>query len=207
MSNADFANTAAASERFFRLYERHCGEPDEDTLFSFLEASHSLNDRLKIGADLDFFDVNQFAALKCLRNYFHHHQELKHLVRLVPLGDYPIVTDLMYMCVVPRTAVEAAIEETMPRHKDAARRACQDLFHWYGPVVNINPCIFNFVVLAYERLVKAGIPLAGDAVENFRASYDYEEKMRIPHLIDGRFATSAGTVDRLLSEIVARTTF
>ncbi|MEF3130111.1 hypothetical protein OS035_01365 [Rhizobium sp. 268] len=134
MSNADFANTAAASERFFRLYERHCGEPDEDTLFSFLEASHSLNDRLKIGADLDFFDVSQFAALKCLRNYFHHHQELKHLVSLVPLGDYPIVTDLMYMCVVPRTSVEAAIEETMPRHKDAARRACQDLFHWYGPV-------------------------------------------------------------------------
>ncbi|RXT28717.1 hypothetical protein B5P46_08055 [Rhizobium leguminosarum] len=206
MSNADFVNTAAASERFFRLYERHCGEPDEDTLFSFLEASHSLNDRLKIGADLDFFDVNQFAALKCLRNYFHHHQELRHLVSLVPLGDYPIVTDLMYMCVVPRTSVEAAIEETMPRHKDAARRACQDLFHWYGSVVNINPCIFNFVVLAYERLVKAGIPLAGDAVENFRASYDYEEKIRIPHLIDGRFSTSAGNVDRLLSEIVARTT-
>ncbi|MBY5839825.1 hypothetical protein J3P71_06445 [Rhizobium leguminosarum] len=206
MSNADFANTAAASERFFRLYERHCGEPDEDTLFSFLEASHSLNDRLKIGADLDFFDVSQFAALKCLRNYFHHHQELKHLVSLVPLGDYPIVTDLMYMCVVPRISVEAAIEETMPRHKDATRRACQDLFHWYGPVVNINPCIFNFVVLAYKRLVKAGIPLAGDAVENFRASYDYEEKMRIPHLIDGRFSTSAGNVDRLLSEIVATTT-
>ncbi|MGB8290797.1 hypothetical protein [Rhizobium ruizarguesonis] len=206
MSNADFANTAAASERFLRLYERHCVEPDEDTLFSFLEASHSLNDRLKIGADLDFFDVSQFAALKCLRNYFHHHQELKHLVSLVPVGDYPIVTDLMYMCVVPRTSVEAAIEETMPRHKDATRRACQDLFHWYGPVVNINPCIFNFVVLAYERLVKAGIPLAGDSVENFRASYDYEEKMRIPHLIDGRFSTSAGNVDRLLSEIVATTT-
>ncbi|MBP2235530.1 hypothetical protein J2Z31_002022 [Sinorhizobium kostiense] len=54
MPDTDIANTAAASERFFRLYERHCVEPNEDTLFSFLEASHSLNDRLKIGANQDF---------------------------------------------------------------------------------------------------------------------------------------------------------
>lgn len=207
MSNTDFANTAAASERFFRLYERHCIEPGEDTLFSFLEASHSLNDRLKIGAYLDFFDVGQFAALKCLRNYFHHRQELRHLVSLIPLVGYPVVTDLMYLCVVPRTSVEAAIEETMPRHKDATRSACQDLFHWYGPVVNINPCIFNFVVLAYERLVDAGIPLKGNAVEQFRASYDHEEQSGIPHLIDGRISASAGNIRDLLREIITRYKF
>ncbi|WP_105438959.1 hypothetical protein [Neorhizobium sp. T25_13] len=201
MSNTDIANTAAASERFFRLYERHCIEPDEDTLFSFLEATHSLNDRLKVSANQDFFDVGQFAALKCLRNYFHHHQELRHFVALVPIGDYPVTTDLMDLCLVQRTSVEAAIEETMDRHKDATRRACQDFFHWYGPVVNINPCIFNFVVLAYERLRDAVIPLDGASIERFRESYNGEEKNDIPHLVDGRISTSAGNVDELLIAI------
>lgn len=201
MPNTDFANTASASERFFRLYERHCIEPDEDTLFSFLEAVHSLNDRLKVSANRDFFDVGQFAALKCLRNYFHHHQELRHLVTLVPIGDYPITTDLLDLCLIPRASVEAAIAETMDRHKESTRLACEDFFHWYGPVVNVNPCIFNFVVLAYERLRDAGIPLDGAYVERFRASYEEEEREGIHHLVDGRISTSAGSVDELLLAI------
>ncbi len=202
MPNIDIATTAAASERFFRLYERHCVEPNEDTLFSLLEASHSLNDRMKVGANQNFFEVSQFTALKCLRNYFHHHQELRHLVTLAPIGDYPVSTDLMFICVVPRTSVEAAIDETMPRHRDVTRQACQDLFHWYGPVVNINPCIFNFVVLAYERLRDADIPLSGTSVERFRASYEHEERNGIPHLVNGRISTSAGNVEELISAIV-----
>ncbi|MER9291499.1 hypothetical protein NKI71_14750 [Mesorhizobium sp. M0510] len=198
----DLANVGAASDRFFRLYHTHCVSPGRDTLFSLLEAGHSLNDRLKVGADLDFFDVKEFAALKCLRNHFHHQQELRHVVRLVPIGDYPIMADLMTLCLVPRDIVFAAIEETTRRYREETLQACQNVFHWYGPFVNINPALFNFVVSAYERLKNRGVPLSGKAVEEFEASYRYEEENNLPHAIDGRLATSAGSINDLLADIV-----
>jgi len=199
---ADLANAGAASERFFRLYYAHCVSPDRDTLFSLLEAGHSLNDRLKVGADLNFFHVREFTALQCLRNYFHHHQELRHVVRLAPIGDYPIVTDLMVLCLLPHETVLAAIEETRGGRRDQARQACQDVFHWYGSVVNINPSLFNFVVAAYERLRDRGVPLTGEAVEAFEDSYRHEDENGFSHLIDGRLATLAGSVDEMLADIM-----
>lgn len=202
--DVDLANVGAASERFFRLYHAHCVSPSRDTLFSLLEAAHSLNDRLKVGAAADFFDVQEFAALKCLRNYFHHQQELRHVVRLIPIGGYPIATDLMTLCLVPRDTVVAAIEATK-RFQDETRQACQQMFHWYGPVVNINPALFNFVVAAYERLRDRGVRLTGEAVEAFEVSYGYEEENDLPHVVDGRLATSAGSIDELLTDIIRST--
>jgi hypothetical protein len=202
-SKTDLANVSAASERFFRLYHAHCVSPDRDTLFSLLEAGHSLNDRLRMGADLDFFDVPEFTALKCLRNYFHHHQELRHVVRLIPLAECPIVTDLMVLCLVPRETVVAAIDQTMERRQNEARQACQGVFHWYGSVVNINPALFNFVVSAYERLRDRGILLSGEAVEKFEDSYRHEEENGFPHMVDGGLVTTAGSVNELLRAIMS----
>ncbi|WP_237050916.1 hypothetical protein [Microvirga ossetica] len=143
-------NACNAAKRFFRLYRLHCVDPNRDTLFSVLEAAHSLNDRLKIAHNVDFFDLQEFSALKCLRNFFHHNEELRHVVRVVPAGSYPVITDLMILCLVPSDIVESAVNETRGRHKEEARQACGAVFHWYGPVVNINPALFNFVVGGYE---------------------------------------------------------
>lgn len=205
VQTVDLVNVGAASERFFRLHRTHCISPDRDTLFSLLTAGHSLNDRLKIGADLDFFDVPEFTALKCLRNYFHHQHELRHVVRLIPVGNYPIVADLMTLCLVPRDIVVAAIEGTTERYREATRHACHDVFHWYGPLVNINPALFNFVVAAYERLKNRGVPLAGDAVDEFEASYRHDEEHDLPHVVDGTLATSAGNINDLLADIMQTT--
>jgi len=203
MSNpTELADVCAASERLFRLYYAHCVSPDRDTLFSLLEAGHSLNDRLRVSVELDFFDVPEFTALKCLRNYFHHHQELKHVVRLIPVGDYPITTDLMFMCLVPRDAVRAAIDQTVERHRSDTRQDCEKVFHWYGPVVNINPALFNFMVAAYELLRDNGVPLSGDAVEEFENSYRHEKENDLPHVVDGRLSTTAGSVNDLLAAIM-----
>lgn len=202
MPNAtDLVNVGAAAERFFRNYYAHCVRPDRDTLFSLLEAGHSLNDRLKIGADIDFFDFEEFLALKCLRNYFHHQQELRHVVKLVEIADYPIVTDLAVLCLIHSDIVEAAIQEVPVKHRPKTRTAYQAVFHWYGSIVNINPSIFNFVVLAYERLKDRGIPLTGDAVERFEASYHYEKENDMSHLVDGMLATSVGSISKLLIDI------
>ncbi|WP_440640787.1 hypothetical protein ACSHT2_06095 [Bradyrhizobium sp. PUT101] len=198
----DVANASSAAERFFRLYRSHCVSPDVDTLFSFLEAAHSLNDRLRIANQFDFFDVPEFSALKCLRNFFHHHQELRHVVRLVPAGNYPIVTDLMTLCLVASDIVKSAVNETRGRHKEETRLACGVVFHWYGTVVNINPALFNYVVSAYERMTEAGISLNGEAFQEFESRYLYEEDYGYSHRVDGRLATRAGNIDELLAEIM-----
>lgn len=197
------ANASNAAERFFRLYCSHCVSPDADTLFSFLEAAHSLNDRLQISHGIDFFDFAEFSALKCLRNFFHHHHELRHVVRIVPATSYPIVTDLMVLCLVPNEIVESAINETMGRHKEETRLACGAVFHWYGTIVNINPALFNFVVSAYERMTEAGISLTGEAFQEFESSYVYEEDHGHLHRVDGRLATRAGNIDELLADIMS----
>lgn len=199
----DVANVGLAGDRFFRLYHAHCTAPSQDTLFSLLEAGHSLNDRMKAGVHLDFFDFPEFTALKSLRNYFHHRQELRHVVRAIPITNYPIVTDLAVLCLVPAKMVEAAIDETPARHLEAAQKASREVFHWYGSVVNINPALFNFVVLAYERLHSAGVILCGSAFEEFQVSYRHEEENGFSHFVDGTLSTSAGSISQLLDDIIS----
>jgi hypothetical protein len=199
----DVMNVGWAAERFFRLYLAHCTAATQDTLFSLLEAGHSLNDRLKTGANLDFFDLPEFTALKCLRNYFHHQQELRHVVRVIPITNYPIVTDLAVLYLVPGNIVDAAIKGTPARHLEAVQEACRKVFHWYGSVVNINPSLFNFVVSAYERLNSAGVTLSGSAFKEFEASYRFEEENGFSHFVDGTLSTLAGSVSELLDDIVS----
>jgi hypothetical protein len=198
----DVVNVGFAADRFFRFYHEHCTGPNQDTLFSLLEAGHSLNDRMKTGVNLDFFDFPEFTALKCLRNYFHHQQELRHVVRLIPIANYPIVTDLAVLCLVPGKLVDAAIDGTPARHLDATQKACSKVFHWYGPIVNINPSLFNFVVSAYERLNSAEVTLSGTAFEKFEASYRYEEENGFSHFVDGSLSTLAGSASELLADIM-----
>jgi hypothetical protein len=99
--------------------------------------------------------------------------------------------------------VEAAVDETPARHLEAAQMASRKVFHWYGSVVNINPSLFNFVVLAYERLRSAGVTLSGSAFEEFEVSYRYEEENGFSHFVDGTLSTLAGSVSQLLDDIMS----
>jgi hypothetical protein len=198
----NFPNATAASERFFRLYVSHCTQPNEDTLFSLLEACHSLSDRLRNDVEIDFHDIPEYVALKALRNFFHHQNEMIHRVNLIPTGNYPIVTDLMSMCLVPRDIIDAAIDGVTARHRDGARSACEAVFHWYGQIVNINPAIFNCTVKIFEALADRSVPVAGDAWTAFNSSYQFEEENGHAHYIDGRISTAAGSVDAVLSDII-----
>ncbi len=202
MTESNIANVSAASARLFRAYYMHCTAPDLDTLFQLLGSIHSFNDRVTKGLRVSFLDVSEFIALKCLRNFFHHHDELKHAVRVIPVADLPIMSDLVFMCLTPRELVEDAIQHTAPRHQVQTRAACQQTFHWYGAVVNINPCLFNFVVRAYERLAAAGVKIPGDEAEEFKRSYEFEIAMGHSHYVDGRLSITAGNLNKLLSEIM-----
>jgi hypothetical protein len=65
--------------------------------------------------------------------------------------------------------------------------------------------VFNCVVAACARLRDRDVPLSGEAVEEFAASYGYEEENDLSHVVDGRLATSAGSIDQLLTDIMKST--
>ncbi|MCD1636270.1 hypothetical protein K7H91_21140 [Martelella mediterranea] len=188
-----------AAERFFRFYFRHCTEPDQDTLFSLLNAIHSLNDRLRQSRGADFFEFDEFIALKALRNLFHHKQELINEIKGLPvLEDMPIQSDLLTMCLAPRKlALQAIQEERRPENRSRVESALK----WYGDVVDLNPAIFNFTVHAYEKLVKLDINMDDDAVAAFACSYQTEEEQGFPHFVSGTISCRAGDVNEILRSI------
>jgi len=193
-------SAATAAARLFRAYEAHSRVAGPDTLFNALTAMHSLNDKLKKADVQDFEHLEDFAALKTLRNFAHHQDEIDANVRVIPS---PAVSDLAFLCLVRRDQVEQAIETVSQRWRAETRAACESRFHWYGEAVNINPCLFNFMVHAYERLVVAGVKPDPASMEAFETSYQFEAREGHTHLIDGRMAGPAGGIEKMLTAIVA----
>src|SRR3984893_193291 len=87
----------------------HCVAPDEDTLINLLNALHGLSDKLQKDVGQNLFGSANFIALKALRNLFHHHTELIHEVKFIPVGELPpMATDLLVVCLVPKNLIERA---------------------------------------------------------------------------------------------------
>ncbi|EOX3395590.1 hypothetical protein ACPFUL_003540 [Vibrio cholerae] len=196
-----------ASERVFRLYHSHCVSPSLDTLFNLLNAIHSLNDKLgkaKLGG---FFDIQEFIALKALRNLFHHQEELVNELRIIPVQDLPpITTDLLYLCLVPSNLVEDAILTISDKYRADEEPVIKSVLGWYGAVVNINPCIFNFMVKAFEYLESKGIELSGSEYLDFAASYEFETENGHSHFVTGVIGCHAGSVEEVLKKAFASVT-
>ncbi|MCD9465515.1 MULTISPECIES: hypothetical protein [Photobacterium] len=195
-----------ASERVFRLYHSHCVSPSLDTLFNLLNAIHSLNDKLgkaKLGS---FFDIQEFIALKALRNLFHHKEELINELRIIPAQDLPpITTDLLYLCLVPTNLVEKAILAIPNKYLADEEPVIKSVLGWYGEVVNINPCIFNFMVNVYEFLASKKIKLSGDEFLDFADSYEFEAENGHSHYVTGVISCHAGSVDKVLKKAFVST--
>lgn len=198
------AIAASAVDRYFRYYEAHCIRPDVDTLFNLLNALHSLNDKVRRFFETDFFSVNEFVALQALRNLFHHEDELLSEIRVVAAQDLPpLTTDLLFLCLVPRSLVEKAIAGLGTKRKVQDEPAIRSVLKWYGNVVNINPCIFNFSVHAFERSEALGLPLTSKGFESFKNSYESEVANGLSHFVDGDIACHAGNVEEVLMKVFA----
>jgi hypothetical protein len=194
----DAAVTAAG--RVFRLYENHCATPDLDTLHHLLNALHSLNDRLEKAVGRDLHEIDEFIAIKVLRNFAHHQEDVSANVRVVPT---PAQSDLMTMCLVRQDQVDRAIENVRSKWQAVSRAACEKHFHWYGDAVNINPCLFNLVVRIYEDMITFDLAPPDEDVRNLATSYAFEEEHGYSHYVDGTLSAHAGDVNEVLSKVVA----
>lgn len=199
MNNASMMACKSAAERFFRYYHRYCVAPDVDVLFELLNAIHSLNDKLRKATSESFFGFSEFIALKALRNLLHHEAELVHEVRPISVSELHITSDMQFLCLVPRDLVEKAIEQLDKKWRVRDEEAIRSTLKWYGQVVNINPCIFNFAVHAFETLRKVGIELDGDEYAEFERSYEFEERAGYSHFITGDIICLLGDVEAVLN--------
>lgn len=196
----EIQSAQAAAGRLFRAYERHCKAPDLDTLFDTLTSLHSLNDRLKKATGTDLHGLQEFVALKVLRNFAHHEEEVRANTRVIPT---PAISDLLSMCIVRRDQVERAIENVDKRWRDISRSACHAQFHWYGDAVNINPALFNAVVRTYETLVALNLDLPDDDVALLRASYEFETENNHSHYVDGKVTGNIAQLSAILAQVSA----
>jgi hypothetical protein len=197
----------AAGERFFRLYHGHCVEPDKDTLFNLLNSIHSLNDRIRKATGEHFFNCNEFVALKALRNLFHHEAELVNEVRIIPVEKVPpLSTDLLTLCLVPSRLVLLSFEQLDSKRRAHEEEIVRSTLKWYGNVVNINPCVFNFAVHAFEKLKALGVQIGGNEYAEFQASYEFEEETGHSHFITGDIICRAGSVEDVLAVAFANVT-
>ena len=202
--NPNSNGVASAADRYFRCYEAHCVKPDVDTLFNLLNALHSLNDKLQKFCKADFFTVKEFIALQALRNLFHHKEELLSEIRVVAAQDLPpLLTDLLFLCLVPRSLVEQAIAEIGDNRRVQNEPVIRSVLKWYRNVVNINPCIFNFSVHVFEKFETLGLNLTSTAYESFKNSYEFELQNGHSHFISGDISCHAGSVDAALSTVFA----
>jgi hypothetical protein len=194
--------TQSAADRFFRAYQTHCTSPDLDSLFNLLNASHSLNDKMRKEYSSDFFSVKEFVALKALRNLFHHQEELANEIRIVTAEDVSaITTDLMFLCLIPRPLAEKAIEGIEKKRKDQDEPLVRNAFKWYANVVNINPCIFNFAVHVFERIESLDVALDSDGYRMIKESYEFESAHGHSHFVTGDIACLTGDVDAVLQTV------
>jgi hypothetical protein len=192
-------NCQASGERFFRLYHKYCGGPDKDTLFNLLNSTHSLNDRLRKATGEHFFNCNEFVALKTLRNLFHHETELVNEVRIIPVEKLPsISTDLLFLCLVPSRLVLLSFEQLDSKRRARDEEIASRMLNWYGNVVNINPCMFNFAVHAFEKLKELGVQIGGNEYREFQACYELEEEAGHSHFVTGDISCHAGSVEQIL---------
>ncbi len=190
----------AAICRVFRCYLAFCEQSRTDTLFDLLNSIHSLHDRLVKGLNRNLYDSDEFLAVKCLRNYFHHQGEIKHDMRILIGKDIPSVhTDLWCLCLVPVSVVVAAVENVDKKYRQQAGCAGYNVFKQYGDLININPAIFNLVVKIFLLIEDQTSSLKNcKAFQTFKAQIEIERERGMSHFISGDIYCHAGNIDAVL---------
>jgi hypothetical protein len=192
----------SAVDRLFRAYITYCEKPTEDSLFLLLNALHSLDDKLKDKHGRVLFDIEEYIALKALRNYLHHQGEVENILRMKPIGDLPATADLEMVCLVSTADCVAALAATDKKYKDATEAAMTSVFKFWNSVADINPCVFNCIVRVYEKLLLLGHPGRSVEYHRFKEQYEWESRNRQSHYATGAVGLLPGHIDEYANRMV-----
>ncbi|MCD9494377.1 hypothetical protein [Photobacterium carnosum] len=188
----------AESKRFFKYYDRFCKSPNSDDLREVLASVYSANDKLRKAGMGDFFENEEFLAIKAIRNFFIHQAELLNETKSLPvISDVPISGEIHIVCLVPI--------ERFKLIKEASNKAANESFDktivFYRDFVDIYPCIFNFGVKFYFFIKDLDFNLDTEEVLKLENSLELERKNNYSHYIKGGISLpQGGCVDEFLSK-------
>lgn len=186
----------AEIKRFFKYYTIYCQSPDPDSVREVLASTYSINDKLRKAGYPDFFDSDEFLAIKAIRNYAIHQAEIHNHARALPMiSGFPIEADLRTLCLVPVDVVKAICESTNSEGKGAIEKSCV----YYEKHVDIYPCIFNFGVQLFLYTEINDLVVGSGEYLDFKNSIEYERKHNYPHQVKGGIRLPhGGDVNKLI---------
>lgn len=172
----------AEIERFFKNYIKFCKSPEPDAVREVLASIYSLNDKLQKAKYPNFFDDENFVALKAIRNYAIHQAELYNNSKALPLiSTSPIKADLNILCLLPKTTIEKICNNSNEKSVSAIKKVCI----FYKEYVDIYPSIFNFGVKLFLYTEKYNFDIKSKEYSDVKNSIEYERKNGLPHFVIG----------------------
>lgn len=180
----------AEIERFFRYYNKFCESPEPDSVREVLASIYSVNDKLRKAKYPNFFNDENFIALKAIRNYAIHQSELYNKTKALPLiSTSQIVSDLNILCLLPKDIVENIYNDSSKESISAIKKVCI----FYKEYIDIYPPIFNFGVKLFLYTEKNKLYINSKEYSNFKNSIEYEREEGLPHFVVGGIKFIDGT--------------
>ena len=179
----------AEIRRFFKNYSAYCQSPDPDSVREVLASVYSVNDKVRKAGYPNFFDSDEFLAIKAIRNYAIHQAEIYNDAKALPIiSSVPIKADLTILCLLPRNVVDLICENS----NEAGRSAIKGTCVYYKKFVDIYPCIFNFGVQLFLYTEENSLEIDSSEYLGFKNSIEYERKHNYPHHVLGGFSLPQG---------------
>lgn len=188
----------AEAKRFFKYYYRFCESPDSDDLRELLASAYSANDKLRKAGMGNFFESEEFLAIKAIRNFFIHQAELLNETKSLPvISEVPISGETNIVCLVPVERFKLIKEAS----NETANESLDKTMVFYRDFVDIYPCIFNFGVKFYFFIKDLDFNLDTEEVLNLENSLEFERENGYSHYIKGGISLPlGGCVDEFISK-------
>lgn len=185
-------------KRFFKYYSSFCQSPDPDSIREVFACAYSVNDKARKAGYPNFFDSDEFLAIKALRNYAVHQAEIHNKARAVPMiSAVPIEAELTILCLVPKEVMGRVLEASGSQSADAIRNSCI----FYKNYVDIYPCIFNFGVQLFLWTEAHHLEVDSAEYREFANSVEYERRNNYPHhVIGGIKLPQGGDIDEFIDQ-------
>ncbi len=197
-------DASAAIARLCRQYVAFLEHPNEDSLFNWSNALHSLHDRVPLAMKQTLFAIPEFVAMKALRNHFHHGGEIAHRIKVLSIGNLPLTCDLPVLCLIERVDVVTAIQAIPPKYKAVEQPLAEKVLKWYGPCVNVNPAIFNLMVQIVLLAQQHGVVPHDESYVRLADAIDRDKSNGDSITVTGDIHCHANSVDQVLASIMAK---
>lgn len=197
-------DAAAAVARLCRAYIAFLEAPNEDSLFNWSNALHSMHDKAPEAVRNDLFKLAEFVALKALRNHFQHGGEVTHRVKPLEIGNLPLVSDLGILCLLERRAVETAIGAINEKYRASEEPMARQAMKWYGPCVNVYPAMFNLMVQVVLLARVHGLAPDDEAYTRLENAVEKDKANGRSVTITGDIHCHAASVDQVLTGLMAK---